>query len=226
MFAAKKIKIKPILLLTFTVTMMQQVYCYQPLVNSKFINGWIFGADGGLNIVVAEDFKPSFPTSVYKGSGLTLRLISEYRLTPELNVRPLVGYALSQWYNNKKGNTFTSEYGTVDFKCDVLNLFSGYNAFRKNTLFVFAGGGVLYRNKISSGGFNDNARLLFLARTGGGIEFRLKKSVLMILNAELNFTGDKLNGYDAGKRSFDILPCLTMGLVYDFTPSLWGRWNY
>lgn len=226
MFAKIVFKIKQILLLTVSVAVVEQAYCYEPVGKSNFVKGWLLGGDGGLNVVVAEDFKPNFPASAIYGTGLTLRLLSEYRLTPEFSIRPLAGYAISSWYYKKKGNIFTSEYGAFDLKFDVINLVSGYKPFRKTSLYVFAGGGMLKRNKISKGSLKDISRFLYLGRTGGGIEYRLKKSVLMTLNAELNFTGDKLNGFDAGIRSYDILPCLTMGLIYDFTPTFKGRWNY
>jgi hypothetical protein len=225
-FAKKVFKITQIILLLFSNPVVEHAYCYEPVRKSNFVKGWLLGGDGGLNVVVAEDFKPLFPASAFYGTGLTLRLLSEYRLTPELSIRPLAGYTISSWYYKKNRNIFTSESGALDLKFDVINFVSGYQPFRKTSFYIFAGGGMLCRNNISNGNFIDNLRFLYLVRTGGGIEYRLKKSVLMTLNAELNFTGDKLNGYDAGKRSYDILPCLTMGLTYDFTPTLWGRWNY
>ncbi len=226
MFAKIVFKIKQIILLIVSITVVEQAYCFEPVGKSSFVKGWLVGGDGGLNVVVAEDFKPNFPASAVYGTGLTLRLLSEYRFTPEFSIRPLAGYAISSWYYKKNGNVFTSEYGALDLKLDVINLLSGYQPFRKTSLYVFAGGGMLYRNIISNGNFTDKSRFLYLARTGGGIDYRLKKSVLMTLNAELNFTGDKLNGYNAGKRSYDILPCFTMGLIYDFTPKFKGRWDF
>ncbi len=193
-----------------------------------FVRGWYAGIDGGVNIVAAEDFKPYFPQSAINGSGVTSRFMAGYKFSPLFELRGLAGFSESRWYHKKNSNSFNTQYAALDFKARLGTNFFQYALIRNTDFSIFAGGGVLYRNKITPIiRENDDINLIIpVLRIGADVEYKLSEKLRLNLNGEFNFTDDKLNGYDAGKRSFDLLSCITIGLIFDFSPVMKGRWNY
>lgn len=202
----------------------------QNLNNNQNESGWFIGADAGVNVVVAENFLGNFPYSALQGTGGTYRLQAGYRLTPVFSVRSVAGFASSRWYNKKNSSVaFNSEYAAVDVKLDLLKFYSEYKTGKRFSAGLFSGAGFIFRNKITnSAKFITTSDPVFipLLRAGGTLDYQISNSLIFFINAELNFTGDRLNGYEAGKRSFDILPCLTVGLMYDFSPKMRGHWEF
>lgn len=202
----------------------------QNLNQNMFMPGWFAGADAGVNVVMAENFLGHFPSSALGGSGGTLRLQAGYRFTNVFSVRSVAGFASSIWYNKKNNSVaFNSEYGAIDLKFDLLQFVADYKTGQRFSAGLFSGAGFLNRNKITVAQKylkSTESAFLPLLRFGGAIDYHAGKSVVFFINGELNFTGDKLNGYEAGKRAYDILPVITFGIVYDFRPKLKGKWEY
>lgn len=201
-------------LISLTLVAQQRrvsAYIFQP--------EWYAGGQIGINNLIAEGFPESF---LSKTIGNQTRVFLGYNFTPVFGIKTGLAVAGHKWAGysgNKPVISFGSQSLNADLVLNLTNSFFGYDLYYRTDFSLFAGGGVIHRNKAD---FTSDF-YSYLLRGGAQLDYRLTQFWDVNLNAELNVTGDKFNDF-AGGSNFELVPAVMLGLTYHFrTDKLFGK---
>ena len=203
------------------------ILCSQQVNNpttAAFRPGWYIGANGGVNVYVAEGNNFLNPNKDYYFSlndnlGSMGRIVVGYDFTPVFGVRGLLGSAFHYWpdirFKNPNGSYKIEAFGaqnlTGDLMLNISNWWGGYNPTRLINVSLFAGGGFVHRDKSNF----SNDWITASGRGGMQADFRLSHALDLNLIAEVNVLGDNYNDYITS-LPIDIYGGVTVGFTYHF----------
>lgn len=199
-----------------------QIYSQEQKKTTKFLNTWTIGANGGLNVYLAEGnnfFNPKMPSyfSMMDNSGFLGRLTVGYHFTPVIGVRSMLGVAQHYWPEIREvlpnGRFKVYDFGAENLTFDVLinlsNLIKDYNSDRMTDFSVFGGFGLSHRDKAK---FKSDC-FSGIVRAGGQMDLRIAPKLDLNVILEANAVNDIYNDY---KTSFpyEFYGALSFGVTY------------
>lgn len=187
-----------------------------------FTPGWYFGAHWGANIYLAEGNNFLNPKQAYyfalkDNTGFMGRVGLGYDFSPVFGVRGMLGSTFHYWpdirFRNPDGSYRIVSFGAQNFTGDAMfnmsNLFGGYNPNRLVDLSLYAGAGLVHRDKSN---FSDD---IYTASGRGGLQadFRLARELDLNVMIEGTILGDNYNDYITS-YPLDIYGSVSLGITY------------
>jgi len=183
---------------------------------------WVAGINGGLSLYLAEGNVFTYSKiphifSLRDNGGSTERVELGYHFTPIFGVRGFLSITQHHWadirYTTPDGlhllNAFGSESLTADLMINLSNWWRGFNPNRLFNLSVFAGTGVVHRDKADFS--TDNYSLCLRGGLQG--DFRINENLKLNLIADGNIVNDNFNAYVV-TFPVEIFTAFTVGLSY------------
>lgn len=193
-------------LISLTLVAQQRrvsAYIFQP--------EWYAGGQIGTNLIVAENF-PNY--SLQNSLGIQGRFLLGYNFSPVFGVRSGLSLNSHNWAGpslNSPKVSFGSQAANLDLVLNVTNSFFGYDLYYRTDFSLFAGGGVIHRNKADFAA----DYFSYLLRGGAQLDYSISQFWDVNFLTELNVTGDEFNDYLGGSK-FEIVPAFMIGLTYHF----------
>lgn len=178
----------------------------------NFNSSFYAGAFVGPNVFVGD----GFGSYKFNGSlGLTQNIFIGYDFSEVLGARVLFGNSSLNWPNPDPipsllgKQSFSTQQFSVEVLYNLSNYLSYYNLYRPYDISIFAGTGLIVREKSKF----DSEYTGFLIKGGLQFDYRLSFQLDLNLNATLNVMPEKVDGVVSGEP-FNLIPELKLGVTY------------